>query len=266
MTVNNYKHSGCWTKNIGAKNAIQQDDMTTSSRFRQQKGKFHAGQINRRFGQQGGFSLVEMLTVVIIVLIVLATAIPSIISAMRLAHLRGAASDFGGLLEQARIYAIRDNRYYSTYILAASGSTPQVAYVDMLPKSLTGTSGNGGISVVTATAGQPGDPEITISSDVTQQPAGSAPNTSNLKAQLLPSTTPVTPTDTSVTPATFGPRGLPCTPLALTGGLVCDSSGGPTAFWTFLENSNASSWQAVTITPAGRIQKWYYTGTVWSKL
>ena len=241
--------------------------MTVRSRFRKQKGNFHAGQINRRFGQQGGFSLVEMLIVVIIVLITSATAIPSIISAMRLAHLRGAASDFAGLLEQARIYAIRDNRYYSTYILAASGSAQEgLAYVDMLPKSLTGASGNGGTSIVTATAGKPGDPEITISSEVVQEPVGSAPNTSNLKTQLLPSTTPVTPTDTSVTAATFGPRGLPCTPLALTGGSVCDSSGGPTAFWTFLENSKASSWQAVTITPAGRIQKWYYTGSAWSKL
>jgi prepilin-type N-terminal cleavage/methylation domain-containing protein len=220
----------------------------------------------RRSGEQGGFSMIELLFVTIIVLILSAIAIPSMISSMRMAHLRGAASDFAGLLEQARINAIRDNRYYSTYILAAAGTGPQEAYVDMLPKVLTGASGNGGTSVVGASAGQPGDPLITIPSEVVQQPVASAPNTANLKSQLLPSTTPVTPTDTSATPATFGPRGLPCTPFALTGGSVCDSSGGPTAFWTFLQNTKSGTWQAVTITPAGRIKKWFYTGSVWSSL
>jgi hypothetical protein len=177
-------------------------------------------------------------------------------------HLRGAASDYAGLLEEARSYAVRDNRYYSTYILsAATGSSVSNVYVDMLPKVLTGASGNGGTSVAT------GDPVITIPSEVVVIASGSAPNTTNLKALLLPSTTPVTPTDTSTTAATFGPRGLPCTPdSAMTGGTVCDSSGGPTAYWTFLKNTQSNTWEAVTITPAGRIEKWLYTGSAWQKL
>lgn len=207
-----------------------------------------------------GFTFVEVTVVLMIVFIVAALAIPSIVSSVRTAHLRGAASDFAGILEQARIFAIRDNRYYSTYVLAASGNQAQQAYVDLLPKSQTGASGNGGTSVAA------GDPSIVISSDVTQQPVASAPNTNNLKSQLLPSITSVTPIDTSVTAATFGPRGLPCTPIALTGGTVCDSSGGPTAFWTFFQNSTTGAWQAVTITPAGRIKKWFYNGSAWTKL
>lgn len=220
----------------------------------------------RRRDEQNGFSLVELMVVVIVVLIVAGTAIPKIISAVYTAHLRGAASDYGGLLEQARIDAIRDNRYYSTYILAASGDTPQQAYIDMLPKSMTGASGNGGTSIVSASSNPPGDPSIVLQSDVVPNAASSAPNTANLESQLLPATTPVTPTDTTVTAATFGPRGLPCTPVTLSGGTVCDSSGGATAFWTFFQDSTTGAWQAVTITPAGRIEKWYYTGSVWSKL
>lgn len=220
----------------------------------------------RRRDEQSGFSLVELMVVVIVVLIVAGTAIPKIISAVYTAHLRGAASDYGGLLEQARIDAIRDNRYYSTYILAASGDTPQQAYIDMLPKSMTGASGNGGTSIVSASSNPPGDPSIVLQSDVVPNAASSAPNTANLESQLLPATTPVTPTDTTVTAATFGPRGLPCTPVTLSGGTVCDSSGGATAFWTFFQDSTTGAWQAVTITPAGRIEKWYYTGSVWSKL
>ncbi len=208
-----------------------------------------------------GFSLVELMFVVLIILIVAGVAIPKIVTSIQSAHLRGAATDYGGLLQLARIYAIRDNRYYSTYILAASGTdqTPE-AYVDMFPKSNTGASGNGGASIVS------GDPEVVMSTEIVQQSRGSAPNASNLQNQLLPAGSPVTPTDTSVTAATFGPLGTPCTPLALTGGSVCSSSGGPTAYWTFLENTRANTWQAVTITPAGRIENWYYTGSAWSKL
>jgi prepilin-type N-terminal cleavage/methylation domain-containing protein len=212
-------------------------------------------QMNRRLSRQCGFSLVELLVVVIIALILAAFAIPSMITSLRMAHLRGAASDVAGLLEQARIYAIRDNTYYSTYILTASGSAQvEQAYVDMPQGS---NPKNGGASV------QTGDPTITIEADIVQEPASSAPNTANLKSLLLPSTTPVTPTDTSVTAATFGPRGLPCTPVNATLGSVCDSSGGPTAYWTFLENTKAGSWQAVTVTPAGRIRKWFYNGSTW---
>lgn len=218
--------------------------------------------VNLCRGLQAGFSVMELLLVVIIVLIAVAVAIPSVLTALRMGHLRGAASDYAGLLEEARSYAVRDNRYYSTYILsAATGSSVSNVYVDMLPKVLTGASGNGGTSVAT------GDPVITIPSEVVVIASGSAPNTTNLKALLLPSTTPVTPTDTSTTAATFGPRGLPCTPdSAMTGGTVCDSSGGPTAYWTFLKNTQSNTWEAVTITPAGRIEKWLYTGSAWQKL
>lgn len=219
-----------------------------------------ATRINRRLAQRNGFTIVELAVVVIIVLIVAASAVPTLLTSLRMAHLRGAASDYSALLEQDRIYSIRDNRFYSTYILAASGSSVVAeAYVDMLPKVLTGASGNGGTSVAS------GDPAITIASDITVQAVASAPNTSNLESQLLPATTPVTPTDGSVTPPTFGPRGLPCTPVTVSGATICDSSGGATAFWTFLKNTKASSWQAVTITPAGRIQKWYYDGAAWDK-
>jgi Tfp pilus assembly protein FimT len=115
--------------------------------------------------REAGFSVVELAIVTIIVLIICATAIPGMITSMRNAHLRGAASDLSGLYEQARIFSIRDNRYYSTYILAASGSSPQLAYVDMLPKRSSLASGNGGTSVAS------GDPEIVMTSEVVQQPA-----------------------------------------------------------------------------------------------
>ena len=210
-------------------------------------------------GSERGFSIIELSFVTIIILIISAAAIPSMITSMRMAHLRGAASDLSGLYEQARIYAIRDNNYYATYILtAATGSQIVQAYVDMPQGSPAAKNNGAGV--------QTGDPQVALSSEVVAETVGSAPNTANLESQLLPATTPVAPTDTSVTPATFGPRGLPCTPLAVSTYTVCDNAGGATAYWTFLENTKSSTWQAVTITPAGRIQKWYYNGSTWTKL
>ena len=215
-------------------------------------------------GKQYGVSLVELMTVVMVLLIAVAFAVPGILSSLRQAKLRGSASDYATILEQARIYAIRDNRYYSTYILAGTGITQ--AYVDMLPKRSGQASGNGGTSIVAASSGSIGDPQVTLSPEVVLQAATSAPNTSNLQSQLLPSTTTVTPTDARVTAPIFGPRGLPCTPVTLSGLSVCDSSGGPTAYWAFFQDSKSGTWQAVTITPAGRIKKWFYNGSTWSKL
>jgi type II secretory pathway pseudopilin PulG len=234
--------------------------MTQDKKFRPRGGSSQSGKNRPTHNSEAGFYLIELVMVAIIVLIISAMAIPAITTSMRNARMRGATNDLTGIYEQARTFSIRDNRYYSAYILAASGSSPQLGYVDMLPKSNSGTSGNGGTSVAS------GDPEVVLSSDVVQEPAANAPNTTNLENDLLPATTPVTPTDTYVTAATFGPRGLPCTSISVTGGSVCDSSGGPTAYWTFLENTTTSTWQAVTITPAGRIQQWYYDGTNWDKL
>ena len=240
--------------------------MAISSTIRGQRASPDTVQMNSHFAGQAGFSLVELLVVVIITLIIASFAIPGMISSLRQSRLRGAASDYAVLLEQARIYAIRDNRYYSTYILAGSGNTPTQAYVDMCPQKVGQASGNGGTSIVAASSTCSGDPSVMSPAEVVLQASSSAPNTSNLQTQLLPSTTTVTPTDASVTAPIFSPRGLPCTPVTLTSLSICDSSGGPTAYWTFFKDIRSGSWQAVTITPAGRIKKWFYTGSTWSKM
>jgi prepilin-type N-terminal cleavage/methylation domain-containing protein len=207
-----------------------------------------------------GYTLVELMLACLVILIVAAVAVPIVMTSIHTSKFRGAAADFAGLIQTARIYAIRDNRFYSTYILAPNNSRGQEAYVDMLPKGTTGASGNGGTAFVS------GDPVAAMPTEVTPQAVGAAPATSNLQAQLLPSNTPVNPTDATVTPITFSPRGLPCLVTQVTGGSVCNALGGPAAYWMFFQDSYTKNWEAVTITPAGRVQRWYYTGTGWSEL
>jgi prepilin-type N-terminal cleavage/methylation domain-containing protein len=198
-----------------------------------------------------GFSMVELVIVIAIVLIVAGIAVPNVLSLVHAARLRGAGSDLSSLLQTARIHSVQDDRFYSSYIIAGP---PQQAYVDV--------TGNGGTGWV------PGDALIAIPSEVTPVAAAGAPNTTNLKGQFLPAGSGLAVKDgsTTGTPVIFSPRGLPCSTLAATGGTVCDSAGGATAFWIFFQDTATTNWEAVTVSPAGRVQKWLYNGTAWSKL
>ena len=197
-----------------------------------------------------GFSLVEVVLAVFVFLILSAIAIPGFMSALHAARLKGAVSDFASLLQSGRIRAVDDDRFYSVYVLAPGGA--QEGFVDVYPQNANGASGNGGTTI------DPNDPAVQIHSEISQQPVGVAPSTASLKAQLLPPTSPITPLDGSLaaSPVTFGPRGLPCKPVSG----VCDTLGGPQAYWTFFQNNVTQGWGAVTVSPAGRVQRWLCTG------
>jgi prepilin-type N-terminal cleavage/methylation domain-containing protein len=201
-----------------------------------------------------GFSLVELLVVVVVMLVAAGYAVPNILNFMHMARLRGTASDFSGLIQQLRIRSVQDNRSYSMYINAIAGATPSTAYVDLQQTAAIAA----------------GDPEIVLPTEVTLVAAASAPATANLSGQLLPAGTPasVGPKDAALasgTPITFSPRGLPCLPTAG----ICTGAGlGPTAYWAFFKNTTTTNWEAVTVSPAGRIQKWIYgaSASAWSKM
>jgi Tfp pilus assembly protein FimT len=206
-------------------------------------------QYDRRGGRTRGFSVLELLVGAAITMILAGILIPNFNTAMHTSRLRGAATDFASLIQVERIRAVDDDRYYSAYIL---GNNPQEGFVDIYPQNANGASGGGGNVV------DPKDPVIQINSEISQQPVNSAPKTANLQLQFLPANSPIVPLDGSsaASPVTFGPRGLPCKPLAG----VCDSLGGPQAYWIFFQDNVTQNWGAVTVTPAGRIQRWIYSG------
>ena len=203
-------------------------------------------------GRQSGFSMVELIVVVAIMLIVAAFATPSILSMLHSAKLQGTASDFTGLIQQARIRSVQDDRAYSLIVSPVAGATPSTGFVDLKQ--------NGAIAA--------GDPEMLLPTEVSLVAAANAPGTANLKGQLLPAASPVNPQDAAsaaATPISFSPRGLPCTPVAG----ACSGAGlAPAAYWAFFQDSQTTNWEAVTISPAGRIQKWSYSAgaAAWNKM
>lgn len=198
-----------------------------------------------------GFTLIEVVIVLAVLLVVAGMVVPNVMSAMRSAHLKGVVSDFSGLLQSARLRAVDDDRYYSVYVLG--GASPQ-AFVDIYPQLASGASGSGGATI------DPKDPVVGVNGEVVQKAVGAAPKTASLQALFLPANATVVLGDGSVAASaiTFGPRGLPCSASALT----CKTHlpAGDIAYWTFFQDVNSTNWGAVTVTPAGRVQRWMYTG------
>jgi len=153
--------------------------------------------------RQRGFSLLEVSIVIAILFILIAVALPVLMTTVRAARLRGATNDFSALLQQARMRSVQDDRYYSVYFLTTGALRQE--FVDIYPQNINGASGTGGVTI------NQGDPMVVLNSEVTAQDASGAPVTNNLLLQMLGSNpSKLTPVDGTAagTPVTFGPEGL----------------------------------------------------------
>jgi prepilin-type N-terminal cleavage/methylation domain-containing protein len=187
---------------------------------------------------ESGFTLLEMMIVVAIVLIVGAFAIVNGMSAAQSFRLSEATTNYSNLLQQARISAIKDDTFYTVL------TDPAKAFINV----------NGPLYVV-------GDPMMAFPSGVTPMTYSSGPNETNLEAQFLPAGAHNTLNLTAAGPI-FGPRGLPCKPTP-GANPTCPSLAQPTSYITFFQNSQSQKWAAVTVSPAGRIRRWSYDGSSW---
>ena len=124
-----------------------------------------------------GFSLIELLVVVTILAVLAAISVPLLLNAVHTVRLRGAGTDFSGILQQARMRAVQDDRFYSVYGISNNGL--QQEFVDIYPQQVNGASGSGGQNL------DPKDPVVSVNSEIVEQPASAAPNRGNLRQQLF---------------------------------------------------------------------------------
>jgi Tfp pilus assembly protein FimT len=199
-----------------------------------------------------GFSLIEALIVVSIMFIAAAVVIPTASTAIRSVRLSSSGTRYADLLQQARVLAVRNDTYYTVIPVPSATSGAGTAFLDL--------NGNGKYDQ--------GEPMTVFAQGVTPTPFSSGPALTNLESMFLPpgqmSLQSVTDGQTAAGP-TFGPRGLPCKPTP-TGPYTTCPYLTPTSYITFVQSTDGGEWEAVTVTPAGRIREWRYDGVTWSPL
>ena len=178
----------------------------------------------------------EILIVVLIGLIVTVIAMPSMVNVIATARVRGNISTLSGIFQNCRILAVKNNRTMTTHFSVASNGI--MAYV----KLATDTSSPART-----------DTQVELEAPVTRYtdpaanggPAGITVTTLGFTAQTGD--------------ASFNSRGLPC---AYASG-SCTNQGFIYYFKVTRRNNN-DAWAAVSISPAGRIKKWFWDGTNWA--
>ena len=203
--------------------------------------------------RQKGFSLIELLIALGIIMIISGIAIPIYKTAMDTIHLQEAARNYAGILQRGRLAAVTGNTYNAVgiqFLTTSCGATCDlVAYVDTLDTST---------NLPSASPYTSPEPMAVLGSGVLWIQSG-APATTDLQNKVNGGVLNY--------PPVFGSRGLPCTPVSVTGGTVCNTQGGNVSFATYFQ-SQRGNWEAVTVNPVGRIQLWSYdpNASVWSQI
>jgi prepilin-type N-terminal cleavage/methylation domain-containing protein len=191
-----------------------------------------------------GFSLLELLIVVGIVLVMAALAVPTLMTQVYAIRIQYSARDVSSLLQRARMEAVRKNSFYSMQFVAGNPSEAQVldknsVVVTTIPPAVLGNSVVGYYGLGN---GAPAQATLMTALNFTAAAAG---------VNTLPS---------------FDARGLPC--VATTGSQTCVQTLGQ-GFVFFLSGTSASSgaagWSAVAVTPSGRCEIFNWDGTNWNQ-
>lgn len=182
-----------------------------------------------------GFTLMELVVVLGIILTIIGIGLPSMATVISNARLSGGMTNLSGVLQNCRMMAIKENRTKSAHFTVLANGP--VAYVK----------------------------NASDSSDV---------ETHDVQAQLgAPLTKVTTPSGALAPPAltsadlgfsaetsdpSFNSRGLPCEYVSG----VCTNKGF-VYYFKDVRPVGASRWAAVSVSPAGRIKRWFWSGNDW---
>ena len=223
------------------------------------KDLFHTtGRNEMSTDRQRGFSVLELMLVVVIILIILGMAAPKMMRIISNQKLQASAQAYAGLLQEARARAVQDDKAYEV-LFSTSGGAP-IAYVDL--------NDNGSFDAST-------EPAVLLASPIVVTDTGLPPSTKGFDTihpinivPLTTSTSPMLASDgTARAGIAFNQRGLPCQRFVAAGNCVNAIPPQtpplpPQVAWvTYFKypiSASAADWDAISVTPAGRIKVWTY--------
>jgi len=207
----------------------------------------------RRTRQSRGMSLLELCIVVSILLILAAMLTPRILTALANTRLRGSATEAANFLQRARLSAIRNNRFVTVRYVALPNAGGNFVYADTFPPGINANDGSGD-GQYNGVAN--GEALVNLGRGV-QFVQGGNPI---FGANLITSGGGVMTSGDAPLRVTWSARGLPC----VSNGITCTNPGAaPIAYAYFLNDGSANGWAAVTVSAAGRIKVWMWTGAAW---
>jgi type II secretory pathway pseudopilin PulG len=199
------------------------------------------------FRTESGFSLVELLIVVFVVLVIGAMVIPNVLLAVTNLKLRSSAGDLSGLIQQARILAAKNNAPF--VVLYGTRNGAQIAYIR--------DARNGFGGYVT--------PEPLVEFSGTTVPAAGAPSGSGGQPSpyVLAGDTGTGSYDNTNTLGYTG-RGLPCN-YDTTATPPCSTP--PAKYFVYYLSDTGSGqtrWAGVVVTKSGRCKIVTWNGAAWN--
>jgi prepilin-type N-terminal cleavage/methylation domain-containing protein len=191
----------------------------------------------RSCAEARGFSLIELLVVVAVILVVAAFAVPNMVSTLDAFRLRSSMNSAMSMTQRARLAAIKQNQTQELQFIV-NGNQVVLYYKNA-------NSANLGLKT-TSTAGNPADAQFWMPTpfSIPGVPAGPTALTG-----LIMWNSNVNPNSVNV-PMFFNSRGMP------------GDATGYLYYFTY-KSANRTRWAAVSVSPAGRIQSWFWNGNGW---
>jgi Tfp pilus assembly protein FimT len=191
--------------------------------------------------RRAGFSLLEAIIVVAIGLTITAIGLPRITNVVANMKLRASMTTVSGFLQNVRMLAVKKNRTTTARHFNRSTNPYSLVYY---AKDAPDTS-----AIVT------GDSQVEMEAPIItyDSPTGTGAPAAITNTALGLLVDPLT-TDPS-----FNSRGLPC---AYVSG-VCTNA----AFIRYFKDNRiggSGGWAAISMTPAGRIKRWFWNGSIWT--
>jgi len=200
-------------------------------------------------GRQNGFSIVELLISLAVLLVITTLAVPVVVRSLQSYQLNSAASQLSGMLKLTKFEAIRQNLPVSCQIQPQGNGW--LVWVDL--------NGNGTVD--------PSEPQMLLAGSFTLLPGGSVPDTSNIASSLGQGSSgvPWTVLPGGATAEWYEHRGVMCLQSEA---VVCTATT-PTIYALYVGNPNdpTAGYRAIITLPSGAVQVWSATtGGQWARV